>query len=101
MPEGVIVINQMGRIITMDEAPLGREQNLFNYVATMYDLKMLKNAIKKANNYAPQTIEISFMYIDKKIDYLCKIFFEDDKYLIGIWRIPKKILYLPHKETAV
>lgn len=100
MPQGVVAINEEGDILEVDPVPLKRKENIFDYMATEYDFKTLKLAIKKTNNIDSQVVELRFLFLNQKLDFRCIIFFEKGIYLIGTWWIPQRLLSYQQRDTA-
>ncbi|MBU0972638.1 MAG: hypothetical protein KKC20_18475 [Proteobacteria bacterium] len=100
MPQGVVAINREGNILEVDPVPLKRKKNIFDYMATEYDFKALKLAIKKTNKIESQVVELRFLFLNQRLDFRCIIFFEKGIYLIGTWWIPQRLLQLPNGEDV-
>ncbi len=80
--------------------PAKKNQNIFDYIQSRLDEKLLRYSMKNALESTPQTIEITFQHLDMKTHCLCHVFRHKKRYFIGGWRMPDKIFYFPLQERA-
>ncbi|MCG8643311.1 MAG: hypothetical protein MI862_26530 [Desulfobacterales bacterium] len=72
----------------------GRKPNIFDRLVSNWDRKTLKKAMAKTEESKPQTVPLSFRFIDQIKHYDCQVFRSRHHYFIGGCQVEHKVISL-------
>lgn len=66
--------------------------NIFNFLVSDFDRDLLAEAMENARKTDPETVDLSFCFLDKTVLCRCQVYAGEHGFFITGWEQPENIL---------